>query len=68
MQRGYAIARSPDGGPVIRDADVLQSGDDMEVYLHKGMARVTVDRTGPGLESQWEIENKGSDEQREGNE
>lgn len=66
MQRGYAIARSPGGGPVIRDADELQKGDDIEVYLRKGMAEVRVEGTGPGLESLWGDENESISEEREG--
>ena len=53
LNRGYAIARRPDGGPVIRDAEDLDRGDSLEVYLRKGLAEVSVEGTKPGFETRW---------------
>jgi exodeoxyribonuclease VII large subunit len=54
LERGYAIARRPKGGPVVRSAAELEPGVPLEVYLREGMAEVRVEDTGPGLERMME--------------
>jgi exodeoxyribonuclease VII large subunit len=51
LERGYAIARRPDGGPIVRAATDLDQGDSLELYLREGMAAVRVEETGPGLDA-----------------
>lgn len=50
LARGYAIARRPSAGPVVRKAEGLEPGEKLEVYFHEGKADVIVEDTGPGLE------------------
>jgi len=66
LNRGYAIARRPDSGPVIRDTEELEQGDNLEVYLRKGMAEVRVEGTRPGFETRWDEDDDHVCEEREG--
>lgn len=44
LERGYAIARRPDG-EVLRDAAQAQVGEELDLLLARGRARVTVSRS-----------------------
>jgi exodeoxyribonuclease VII large subunit len=44
LQRGYSLARRPDGS-VVRDATALQTGEPLEVTFAHGTARVRVEET-----------------------
>ena len=65
LERGYAIARRPGRGPVIRSAVELEPGTPLEVYLREGRAEVRVEGTGPGLES---LRGSGEEPDRPGDE
>ena len=43
LNRGYALARGPDGRPV-RDAASLQPGDSIGLTFASGSAKATIDR------------------------
>ncbi len=43
LDRGYAIARLPDG-TVIKDAALVSPGDPLEILLHKGAIKATVEK------------------------
>ncbi len=68
LDRGYAITRLPGGGPVVRDAGELSQGDDLEVYLRKGIADVRVEGTRPGLEVMAGAERDLMGEEKDGDE
>jgi len=59
LERGYAIARHPQGGEVVRSSRELEPGAPLEVYLREGRADVRVERTGPGLEGGREATREG---------
>jgi exodeoxyribonuclease VII large subunit len=45
LDRGYAVARTPDGR-IVHDAAMLQPGDPLQVVVAKGSADTRVERTG----------------------
>jgi exodeoxyribonuclease VII large subunit len=47
LRRGYAIARRDDDGTVVRDADTLRPGDEIELVLARGTASVQVRAIAP---------------------
>ena len=43
LQRGYSVVRRPDGA-VISSADAVETGESLDVWLHRGKLAVTVTR------------------------
>jgi len=68
LDRGYAIARLPGGGPVVRDTGELSQGDSLEVYLRKGIADVKVEGKRSGLEAVTGAEKDLMGEEKDGDE
>ena len=44
LERGYAVARAPDGR-IVRDAETLAPGDPLQVIVARGLVETSVERT-----------------------